>query len=768
MPKQAHSSAVKHINAADPAVQSCVVAVLRVIAKSPASGPQMPTEVLKFLGSVAHPEDLLSSFAKVGQRKMVEQAISARNGDDDDDDDDVEPFGGNIDGNPMLFAMRNCSANAKRRAETPSSKLVAVIKAAASPAIQSLALTLLAQWEVCSLSAEQDWLDTNVRILQGLFGLSDVETEVAKLAFAFASVKWQKNALSECIQEVFYCRSERRQSMSRLAAALGCAVEDLSATFSATAPLRSSGLLYHAAISSYDLDDVLRLSELGQLFASESFENEAAVRHRILSPLVLEANHSLVFTHLAQQQRDISALLYGSITTGSRGINVLLYGQPGTGKTEFAKKLACELGVTCYEVGYASDETGMEASRNDRLCFLKLANRLIPPEERAVILLDEAEDIFESIGGQVEHRSSPRTGSKAWMNALLETMRIPTIWITNDIEIDAAHLRRFAYVTEFVTPPTSVRREIVRLQTVGLAITDATVTQLARDDAITPAMLGLAAQFVRLAKPVGAEADAALVRHVQASQRALKVEPAGAIVDGETEFDPRFVNLDSTISVEGLLGALQRTGRAGLLFHGPSGSGKTQLANYLAQQLDREMIYRTGADLLNKYVGGTEQRIAKLFRFCDVEREILFLDEAEGLLGSRDGAQRSWEVTQVNEFLRQIEQFKGIFIAATNHIAHLDAALMRRFAFRLGFKPLTLEQRVGMLSEMCGASIYDSPSIISSIQRLDRLTSGDFANVKKRLTTMSECLSLRNFTRELEIEAQAKEGAEGRVFGFLG
>lgn len=552
MPKQAHRSAVKHINAADPAVQSCVVALLRVIAKSPASGPQMPTEVLKFLGSVAQPEDLLTSFAKVGQRKMVEQAIDAPN----DDDHHVEPFGGNIDGNPVLFALKNGSAKAKPRAETPSAKLVAVIEAAASPAIQNLALALLAQWEVCSWSAEQDWLDTNVQILQGLFGLSDVETQVAKLAFAFASVKGQKNALAECIQEVFYCRSERRQSMSRLAAAVDCAVEDLSAAFSATAPLRSSGLLYHAAISSYDLDDVLRLSELGQLFASESFDSETAVRQRILSPLVLGTNHSLVFTHLVQQQRDISALLDGSIRTGSRGINVLLYGQPGTGKTEFAKKLACELGVTCYEVGCASDQTGMEASRNDRLCFLKLANRLIPPEERAVILLDEAEDIFESIGGQVEHRRSPRTGGKAWMNALLETMRSPTLWITNDIEIDAAHLRRFAYVMEFATPPISVRREIVRLHTAGLSITDATVTLLARNDTLTPAMLGMAAQFVRLAKPAGAEADAALVRHVQASQRALKVEPAGAIVDGETEFDPRFINLDSSISVECLLGAL--------------------------------------------------------------------------------------------------------------------------------------------------------------------------------------------------------------------
>jgi SpoVK/Ycf46/Vps4 family AAA+-type ATPase len=761
MPKPPMISVLKHTPIADPAVQSCVVALLRIIAKSPAHGARLPSEALKFLGCVSGPDDLLASFSKVGQRKAVEQAM--RKPVDENDD----PFDGDLDGSTSLLQMLTNPIRNSRLSVTPRSRVVAAIKAAQAPAIQSLALTLLEKWEASSLQSEQDWMDTNVHILQGLFGLSDVEAQVAKLAFAFASMKGQSNALAECIEELFYCRSGRRQAMNRLAPAVNCAVVDLSSVFSGTSPLRSSGLLYHAAISSYDLDDVLRLSELGQLFASESFENEAAIRQRVLSQLVLEANPSLVFTHLAQQQRDISALLGGSITTGARGINVLLYGQPGTGKTEFAKKLACELGVTCYEVGYASDETGMEASRNDRLCFLKLANRLIPPEERAVILLDEAEDIFDSIGGQSEHRRSPRTGSKAWMNALLEGMRIPTIWITNDIEIDTAHLRRFAYVTEFATPPISVRREIVRLQTAGLAITDATITQLARNDALTPAMLGMAAQFLRLVKPVGTEADAALVRHVQASQRALNMEPAGSIVDSETEFDPRFINLDSSISVENLLGALRRTGRAGLLFHGPSGSGKTQLANYLGQQLDREVIYRTGSDLLNKYVGGTEQRIAKLFRSCDFEREIIFLDEAEGLLGSREGAQRSWEVTQVNEFLRQIEQFKGILIAATNHVGNLDAALMRRFAFRLGFKPLTLEQRVAMFVEVSGLALEVGTANYRRLEKLDALTAGDFANVSRRLGLLERGAESKRWLDELVHETAARPLLNKTQIGFL-
>ena len=182
----------------------------------------------------------------------------------------------------------------------------------------------------------------------------------------------------------------------------------------------------------------------------------------------------------------------------------------------------------------------------------------------------------------------------------------------------------------------------------------------------------------------------------------MRVQQSESIIESGTVYDPRFVNLDSLVSVEALTSGLKRSGRASLLFSGPSGTGKTQFANYLATQLDRQLVYKTGSDLLNKYVGDTEQKIATLFRNCDVEREIIFLDEAEGLLASRESAARSWEITQVNEFLRRIEQFKGIFIAATNHRENLDGALMRRFAFRLDFKQLTFEPRLAMFESVSG------------------------------------------------------------------
>lgn len=58
----------------------------------------------------------------------------------------------------------------------------------------------------------------------------------------------------------------------------------------------------------------------------------------------------------------------------------------------------------------------------------------------------------------------------------------------------------------------------------------------------------------------------------------------------------------------------------------------------------------------------------------------------------RTGARRSWEVSQVNELLTQMEAFEGIFVASTNLIDTLHAASLRRFDFDVKFGYLTREQ----------------------------------------------------------------------------
>ena len=127
--------------------------------------------------------------------------------------------------------------------------------------------------------------------------------------------------------------------------------------------------------------------------------------------------------------------------------------------------------------------------------------------------------------------------------------------------------------------------------------------------------------------------------------------------------------------------------------HGPPGTGKSALARHLANELERPLFVKRASDLLSKFVGGTEANLSEAFYEASEENGVLLIDEVDTFLFDRSGASRSWEVTQVNEFLTQLEQYRGIFFATTNRLEGLDEAVLRRFTFKLKFNYLNQEQR---------------------------------------------------------------------------
>ncbi|MEX2443133.1 MAG: ATP-binding protein [Alkalispirochaeta sp.] len=146
-------------------------------------------------------------------------------------------------------------------------------------------------------------------------------------------------------------------------------------------------------------------------------------------------------------------------------------------------------------------------------------------------------------------------------------------------------------------------------------------------------------------------------------------------------FDPRFCSPSESLDkVERQ--ALHRA-QAGsglrLLFGGPPGGGKTQYALWLAKRLGRDVVLKRPSDLLSKYVGESEQQIAAAFRAAAQPGSVLVIDEADALLYDRSTAQRSWEHSQIAEFLQQIQEYSGFLIACTNRVDAVDPALRRRF-----------------------------------------------------------------------------------------
>ncbi len=464
------------------------------------------------------------------------------------------------------------------------------------------------------------------------------------------------------------------------------------------------------------------------------------------------------FPHLAAETERLQGVLRQSAATGAIGVNALFHGLPGTGKTELARTLAAACGLRAYQVCNADeDEEGL--GREGRLSAYLLAQRLLARRRDAVLIFDEVEDVFETADNLFALlRGQGVTGrQKGWMNRILEENPVPAIWITNATrQMDPAFLRRFLQPVAFAIPPRSVRRRLVESHLGDCNLPPALLDELAADTALAPAQLGAARRLLTLHPR--APAEGTVRGGVAAIRTLLHGAPTPRRRAPATAFDVAFLNLAGGITPSHIARALARQGRGNLWFYGPPGTGKTAFAEVLAEALDRELVVRQASDLIAPYLGETEQNLARLFRDTDPTQTVLLLDEVDSFLTDRRQARHSWERTQVNELLQQMERYDGIFIAATNLMAGIDGAALRRFDFKLHFRALTAAQRLALFArEALGdPTAVVAPDLVGYLEGLPGLTPGDFANVCRQRALLGESLTPEQFLRRLGAECRLK------------
>lgn len=122
--------------------------------------------------------------------------------------------------------------------------------------------------------------------------------------------------------------------------------------------------------------------------------------------------------------------------------------------------------------------------------------------------------------------------------------------------------------------------------------------------------------------------------------------------------------------------------RSNILLYGPPGCGKTHIVGAAAAACSLRFISVKGPELLNKYIGASEQAVRDIFSKAAAAAPcLLFFDEFDSIAPKRGHDNTGVTDRVVNQFLTEldgVEVLTGVFVfAATSRPDLLDAALLR-------------------------------------------------------------------------------------------
>jgi len=600
-------------------------------------------------------------------------------------------------------------------------------------------------------------LSKNIKQISKLMDLNTYEEQILE----FAILINQYDVLDETA-DLLGNSLNSAQAKKMLSGILNIPMIHINTAFKSNSKLSKSSLVVINKSFHHDMRNKIEI--LSDEFADNMFNLDEDISVMIKNAVRPCEKSSLTlkdYEHISKDIDIVISYLENAIKNKKQGVNILFYGLPGTGKTELAKTISQSIKTKLFEISYADEEEEAIDGYN-RLKAYKTAQSLLA-SQNILLMYDEAEDIFDSNDSPLAPK---RQDNKAWLNRILETNTIPTIWITNNIySIDNAIVRRFDFSVEIPIPNKSKRAEIIKNYSNNL-LDEQSIKVLAENENIAPALITRATKVVS-----SIDTDDKPKVFTQVLNNTLKAQGYKEIKEKivtllPNVYDPKFINTTTDLGL--LTQGIKEHQNARLCLYGAAGTGKSAFGRYIAETLDKPLLLKKGSDLISMWVGGTEKNIADAFEEAREEKAVLVFDEVDSFLADRTQANQSWEVTQVNEMLVQMENFDGIFIATTNLMDNLDRASLRRFDLKLEFDFLKAEQSWNMFLSYCKDLKLAKPSssFKRAVESLRYLTPGDFAAVTRQ-NRFRPITDVKDFIQRLEDEIAVKNVSSGNVMGFL-
>ncbi|MCK5917202.1 MAG: ATP-binding protein [Cocleimonas sp.] len=545
--------------------------------------------------------------------------------------------------------------------------------------------------------------------------------------------------------------------------------------------LSSDGLLYRTGLARLSRDtgqlfyQLATIGDMGEVLLDDSQPDMMKSLTRFFAPGKKSTLQPDDFKHLQNDYQLLHRYLEISSKESRKGVNVLIYGVPGTGKTEMVRTLATSLKMQLYEVSadvvssnYYDDEDHSSRMDSYRLCL-----QVLKRKKNTLILFDEIEDAFIRDGSMERFGIRTSTNAKKGsLNHILESNQLPTLWVSNVIShIDEAIIRRFDYIVELKIPPKSTRFHIIKKHVGDLSVSEAWIDKISNNESLAPALISRA---VNVVKALGEKQQI----QIEASMERILSNTLNAMGYDKNLSNPhpsvltyRLEGVNPDYDLAGLQTGLKKSLKGTFCFYGPSGTGKSEFVHQLANVLEKPLLIKRASDLLDPYIGMTERNICNMFEQAKYDQSILLLDEADSFLRDRTLSRESWEVTQVNELLTQMEQFEGLFFCTTNLMEVLDQASLRRFDLKVKFDYLKAAQAWVLfqqtLADAGSDPIKDEKTFKNKVRALQGITPGDFATALRQNRFSTKEMTAEYLLEALMREIKFKQYGAFKEIGFM-